>query len=426
MIVSKNQGALFDNGCWTGREATFTDARHMPLHSWYPYLEGYSVEFVERMYSNFMPEFGSILDPFAGTGTTSVATAILGRHSGYCETNPFLRDLLALKLECLALSTARRKSVADEVSALGRDLASELDAYSEDPSLDDAYGKAFESSHYFPPETYSAILRYRALCDALSTHDTMLSRLAYAAALRNIIPASFLKRAGDLRFKTKRELQKGLPGFIELVSDTLDNIAADLRSLPLAQFSSEQACADARSLLAAPISKEYDGVITSPPYLNGTNYIRNTKLELWFGRYIESPEGLRKLRDMMVVSGINDVKRSNHPKNFPDECYNIVRELEKNAYDSRIPHMVAGYFADMEKVFRGLQMHMRTDAIACIDIGDSSYSGIRVPTPEVLRRTAERLGFGLLTSVPLRERKSRDQSKLIQEVIVLKNRKVFE
>jgi len=25
-----------------------------------------------------------------------------------------------------------------------------------------------------------------------------------------------------------------------------------------------------------------DAVITSPPYLNGTNYLRNTKIELWF------------------------------------------------------------------------------------------------------------------------------------------------
>ena len=32
--------------------------------------------------------------------------------------------------------------------------------------------------------------------------------------------------------------------------------------------------------------KKFDGVITSPPYLNGTNYFRNTKLELWFMNFI--------------------------------------------------------------------------------------------------------------------------------------------
>ena len=30
-----------------------------------------------------------------------------------------------------------------------------------------------------------------------------------------------------------------------------------------------------------------DVIVTSPPYLNGTNYIRNTKLELWFLGYLK-------------------------------------------------------------------------------------------------------------------------------------------
>ena len=34
-------------------------------------------------------------------------------------------------------------------------------------------------------------------------------------------------------------------------------------------------------------------IITSPPYLNGTNYFRNTKIELWFLRYLQYENDLR-------------------------------------------------------------------------------------------------------------------------------------
>ena len=54
---------------------------------------------------------------------------------------------------------------------------------------------------------------------------------------------------------------------------------------------------------------EIDAVITSPPYLNGTNYFRNTKLELWFLRYIQFENDLRFFRDQALTSGINDVKK---------------------------------------------------------------------------------------------------------------------
>ena len=39
-----------------------------------------------------------------------------------------------------------------------------------------------------------------------------------------------------------------------------------------------------------------DCVITSPPYLNGTNYIRNTKLELKLTDYILSEKDINKIK----------------------------------------------------------------------------------------------------------------------------------
>jgi len=38
----------------------------------------------------------------------------------------------------------------------------------------------------------------------------------------------------------------------------------------------------------------FDLILTSPPYLNGTNYFRNTKLELWITGFLENEAELGK------------------------------------------------------------------------------------------------------------------------------------
>ena len=81
----------------------------------------------------------------------------------------------------------------------------------------------------------------------------------------------------------------------------------------------------------------------------------------------------------MVTSGINDVTKNKgniiHPA-----AQEVVAELEANAYDGRISKMAAGYFEEMGLVFKGLSKHMNAGGIAAIDIGDSLYGGIHVPT----------------------------------------------
>jgi len=79
---------------------------------------------------------------------------------------------------------------------------------------------------------------------------------------------------------------------------------------------------------------------------------------------------------MVVTAGINDVAGDQDYKPVTESVGVIVAELAKGASDQRIPRMVAAYFADMAKVFRGLHRHTTSNAVVCIDIGDSRYGGV--------------------------------------------------
>ena len=69
---------------------------------------------------------------------------------------------------------------------------------------------------------------------------------------------------------------------------------------------------------------------------------------------------------------------------FPKQARALVAQLEVSAYDIRIPRMVASYFNDMRAVFGALKKHLTAQATLILDIGDSAYGNIHVPTDKLL------------------------------------------
>jgi DNA modification methylase len=397
---------------------TFKGGHDEPGHLWYPYLEGFSPQFVRHVLLKYMPSARIILDPFAGTGTTPFTVAAEGLTSNYCEVNPAMRRVIEAKVTAAALPAAHRRRLVTALEGLADSLRTQIESAPPDTSLDANYKACFGKSEFFAPSTYQAVLRLRTLNDTLLKRHPLLGDVLAVAIMSQLILCSRLKRAGDVRYKRPAELAKGVPSLPEAVARQLALIAEDLRDFPSITEHPTLVVANAKLLETVdPINAE--GVITSPPYLNGTNYFRNTRLELWYLRQLQEPAHLRVFRDDAITSGINDVRtRAGDGESHPS-VEKVVHELRKKAYDARIPRMVADYFADMTIVMRGLAHHTVRDGVVCIDIGDSQYGGVNVPTHELLAEIAESLSFRLKDMVHLRSRVSKDRSALSQHLLVL-------
>ncbi|RLZ27663.1 hypothetical protein EA145_24790, partial [Enterobacter hormaechei] len=97
-----------------------------------------------------------------------------------------------------------------------------------------------------------------------------------------------------------------------------------------------------------------------------------------------------------------------------------IKELSIKEYDSRISMMVENYFWDMFKFLSKLPKLLTNDATICIDLGDSVYCNVYIPTQDILKEMMSKLGFEENERVILRERKSRNGTKLVQTVQVFK------
>lgn len=402
-------------------QSTFKGGKNSPMHNWYPYLEGYSPDFVNSIIDAFVPKAGTILDPFCGSGTTALVATMRRLRCYYSEVNPVCRFVISAKLKALSLSKSSRETIATELETLADNLPRALRKFTPDARLMHSYSAAFGESIFFDAETFDNVLRLRSLLDSTQSQNEKLGRFAELAALRSLIPGSLMIRRGDVRFRTPQELRQSPPQFITELISSLKIIASDLHDSKTIASSAELACTDARQL-RNHITTPVDAIITSPPYLNGTNYFRNTKVELWFMRELVGKNDLRKLRDSAITSGINDVtvrksllaKRADLPKSLAK----VMAAFDGQAYDVRIPLMVEGYFSEMASVISNFKHIVSPGGTVAIDLGDSCYGTVWVPTDRILAEMMEENGFTTREKILLRERKSRDGRKLCQTLHV--------
>lgn len=400
-------------------QATFNGGRDEPLHGWYPYLEGYSPAFVESVIGSYCPGAGSVMDPFAGTGTTPLTASRLGMKAYFCEVNPVLQYLIASKVAALQLRDRDRTELVGHLTWLVDELDNELDRVRQDAELRQTYRTTFAKSKFFDDEVFEDILRCRSLIDDLACAKPATARFLTIATLRSLIPASRLIRRGDVRFKTEAELARSGVEPREAIRSALRDIAADIDSLRKVEKPPTLVLENAKNLGQIP-KLSVDAIITSPPYLNGTNYFRNTKVELWFLRCLKDRADLARFRLGSMTVGINDVTVGKPIGVLPQGARPVVTRLEKTAYDARIPRMVACFASEVFAVLKALGGHLQKQGTIAIDIGDSAYAGVHVPTDGFIAESLDVAGFELRDELVLRQRYSRSQMKLTQKLLIFR------
>ena len=395
-----------------GQIGTFVLNKKEPIHRWYKYDEGYSSEFIYKEIENlpFTPK--TLFEPFAGSGTTPLVASSLGIKSFYTEMNPFMRFVTNTKINVARNTINKKETVLKTLIDFSKMI--ENATFPEPLELERGGFEKFYSS-----DVLTAITFLKEKINTLSDNDCKeLSLLALAAIAVKI---SKMKKHGDLRYAKESEKKPEDFDVKTNYLNKLQQIIEDITQLELVNYA-ESICVgnDART---ANISTEVDCIITSPPYLNGTNYIRNTKLELNLLDFVANESSLKMLHSEGIIAGINNVSKRREVINYIEELEPILNKLEPVSYDVRIPKMIIGYFNDMNDFFKNSAKLLRHEGILILDIGDSQFAGIHIPTDALLSIIAEKHGFILYEEEILRTRRSKNQMILSQKVLRYQLRK---
>ncbi|MGI6698991.1 MAG: DNA methyltransferase [Christensenellales bacterium] len=386
---------------------TFVLNKSESIHRWYPYLEGYSSCLIDDLICDIgIDNIKSIYDPFCGTGTTTLVASKYGITSYYSETNPFMRMVIEAKINCV-----RRLRASSVGSGHLRVFLESLNQYSYRTRLNPAKWDGFEK--YFDEKVLSQILDLKKKANQIEDEDTRQIAIVILASV--IVRSSKMKRQGDLRFAKDGEKNAEDWNVVENYKKKIEEALIDIDSNDCPTLA-DTICLgeDSRDINAENL---IDCVITSPPYLNGTNYVRNTKLELKLCDFIVSENDLPEFHSKGIIAGINNVSKRNTNFETPDCVKTYLEKLEPVAYDKRIPIMVAGYFHDMKQVIERLSCTMKNGGIFIMDIGDSQFAGVHIPTHELLIIICKDHGFELVGEEVLRKRRSKNGMILSQRLL---------
>ena len=382
---------------------TFSLNKNEPIHRWYSYIEGYSSCLIAeelKMLLSLQPDIKTIYDPFCGTGTTSLVAATHGIKSFYSESNPFMQSVIETKINCVRN--------LDQDTVIPK-LIEYLTLINTIRVENHSSWNGFEK--FFGEKQLNELLTIKGL---IFKEDNESVKNILALALSSIVvKVSKMIRRGDLRYATEKEYRE--ENVLECFADKVNEIIFDIQHhKSIIKCGTVKVSDDARD---NDYVNAFDCVITSPPYLNGTNYIRNTKLELKLNDFITSESDLPRFHSKGIIAGINNVSKRTVIDTILPVVEPYLEQLQPVSYDDRIPKMVEGYFRDMDTVIQKLSKSVKPGGLFTMDIGDSQFAGVHIPTHQILSNICVQYGFSLYDEEILRKRRSKNGMILTQRLL---------
>lgn len=390
----------------TGEKQSFSDPafagnKTQPIHRWVPWIAGFSSAFVKDSLSKYLHGRKTVLDPFAGVGTTLVEAMLAGHNSIGFEINPY------------AVLASRTKTNAYQIdlNSLGEKIKGFQLFYSK--SLSEDY-----EPHSIPPEGfrtraefYSPEVLHKVLVvqDYISNISCPLLKdvfyLAFASTMVRYSNYSYEPSLGRRTSSGKKNIIDFPVG--ETITSKLYEILEDIKWARKNQpFDSPSVTLINDTFFNYEkhlASESIDFAVTSPPYLNNYHYIRNTRPQLfWLGLISKSSE-LKHLETSNFGTywqTVRELPELDLEFSLPDS--DLIQRIDTLKAINKDRGVYGGqgwanyavtYFNDCYKLALGLNFSLKHGATALVVLGNSILQGILIPTDRYFGQICELVGL---------------------------------
>lgn len=411
-----------------GRIMQFNKNKTEPFHRWYPFVEGYSKEFIQSIVKEMGERKIVCLEPFSGSGTTALELQNNGIECFSFEVNPLMYLVARVKLENNYVVGSVNEWL--EFIVRYRETIETIDLKSDFKTL---YQSDDKEKWNYNTEVAKAVQK---LYYAIKSIDNEIYCELFKVALASILlDVSNLYRNGKcLSYKKdwkERELTE-TEVFEKFDQKVRNELVIDIQKhLHYSKINNKRKLfnIDSRIGIDDKIANDsIDLVITSPPYLNSRDYTDTYMLELKTLGFAQNNEDIRHLREQTLRSHVQ-IKWADMTSVDNSYLKNTLNDLEiaskeTEMWNKSIIDMVRLYFVDMKIIFKTIYKKLKKGGKVYFNVSNSAYFNVLVNTLEICASIAEEEGYTVKEIRKARNLKTSPQQKeaigsLLEGVIIL-------
>lgn len=422
--------------------------KNQSIHNWIRYKEGFSSELVQNLIKEFGLAKGNIiLDPFLGSGTTSLTAKMLGINSIGIDILPISHIAFEAKSFIFEYNLEELDRAYKEIYEISptkieqkfNHLSITEGAFPEETENDLLFFTHWNNNSQYSYQTKTLIkLILVSILEEISYTRKDGQYLRWDYRSQKVIEAN-KKRLEQGKEPIKTILDKGeLPTVKESLLNTLLTIKEDIKEIQqkcLPNESVHELIKDS-ALNALPKINDntFDAVITSPPYCNRYDYTRTYALELAYLGVDEKK--IRELRQAQLSctvenkSKLKQLKDYYHSLNLENRYAEIEQLVTGNEVLNEINYalrkrwengevnnkgilsMVDGYFTELTFIFYELFRTCKPGAKVAFVNDNVRYAGEIIPVDFLSTKIAEDIGFKPIKIYTLKQRKGNSSQQM--------------
>ncbi len=356
-----------------GKLVTFQPNLKLPVYNWFHFKEGFSRDFAMWVFREFKLKEGDwVLDPFCGVGTTLLSTMERGINSVGIDAHPVLTFVSMVKTRRYDLESLRSASRSVFSGKFEKPSLGEVK-----PILRKAFSRyALEDIAFFKG-------RINEIDNPLERDFFIFSLMVSAMRVSYAV-----KDGAVIRFFRRKH-----PPLRRVFKGTVKRFIRHLKKFKSKPCEIIVRHGDSRRLNFLD-EASFDAIITSPPYLNKTEYVKAFAVE-------EALLGERIY-------------------NRTDEVFiGLKSEGAENPFpELKLPDVAVKYFSDMNLCLKSMYRVLRSCGKVALVVGQGVFPSGIIEADVLLAKLAERVGFNVKKRLIVNKRTAtRDRTIKIGEAL---------
>lgn len=369
------------------------------VHSWHPYYAGYSENFVNDILTYLdVDQDAIVLDPWVGSGTTTLVSQNRGLKSIGVEINPAM--VIFSQAKTASLLNYNIRDLSKEILKVAKKVkVSKNDQFENKDVLE-----------YINEDKLKLLndIRYSVdlLCESLDTTMEISSSIKsffYAALFRSLRTVGNFKKGRNPTWLVKEvpellsevEVVDVFVLFEQFVNSMVKDLEQIFSDVSFKDYKLVPQIIEGNSK-ANPLDKEtVDVIITSPPYLTRIDYAVSTKPELLFLGLKNKDEFDFVRRATMGAPVIADknIEVNKEWGKLVCSFLDAVKNHESKAAKSYYYPIFVQYFRDAFDSLKEIRRVLKSGGKACLVVQSSYFKDVEAKLGEMYIEMGESLGF---------------------------------